>query len=394
MGQAYAGLGLYDPAKQLLADADRDQTGTDVSAESRVRTLVALGSTLYLAADYDKASQVLRNAVAIARRQLPSTSVLRSEALDDLANVDVQQENDTEAEALCLEALAGDRQRGEEHLEALARTLDSLGSVYLDRGSMPEAEKTMREALDLRIKTSGLRDAMTAQAMNNLAAVLYLSGKYEEAVTILEKALPVSEEVYGREHPEVAVVLNNMGRSALMAGHLDQAAPLLRRALELHEKLKGPTHDDLVAPLNSLAMIDSFEGRLADATVEISRAEQIARLPDHGKILDQVLLNAAEIELQSGNVNKATASLAESRRLLEAAFPPATRPTEAWRYAVWSTVNAELLARKGDAIGARSAITDARPAIVKRFGDTGFYSVLAKRRSLNVEDQLKHDKPP
>jgi len=389
MGQAYAGLGLYDPAKQLLAAADRDQSGADVSAESRVRTLVALGSTLYLDADYDRAAQVLRNAVDIARHQLPSASVLRSEALDDLADVDVQQENDTEAEALCLEALAADRQRGEEHLEALARTLDSLGGVYLDRGSMPEAEKAMREALDLRIKTAGLRDALTAQAMNNLAAVLYLSGKYEENVAVLERALPIYEEVYGREHPEVADILNNMGRSALMSGHLDKAAPLLHRALALNEKLKGPNHDDLVAPLNSLAMIDAFEGRLVDATAEISRAEQIARLPNHGKILDQVLLNAAEIEMENGHIDSAAASLAESRRLLEATFPLATRPAEAWRYAVWNTVNAELLARKGDSAGARRAIKDALPAIAQRFGVTGFYSVLGQRRSVDVEDTLK-----
>jgi ATP/maltotriose-dependent transcriptional regulator MalT len=174
-----------------------------------------------------------------------------------------------------------------------------------------------------------------------------------------------------------------------MAGHVDEATPLLHRALELNEKLKGMTHDDLVPPLNSLAMIDAYNGRLAEARAEIQRAQQIARLPDHGKLLDQVLLNDAEIALREGNGEQAGVSLAESRRMLEAAFPLAKHPAEAWRYAVWNTVNAELLARKGNATDARSAIDGALPVIAKRFGSGGFYSLLAQRRSQFVEDQLK-----
>jgi tetratricopeptide (TPR) repeat protein len=252
-----------------------------------------------------------------------------------------------------------------------------------------DAEKTMRQALALHTKSAGLRDAMTAQAMSNLATVLYLSGRYEENVAVLHQALPIYEAVYGSEHPEVAALLNNIGRSALMAGHVDEATPPLRRALELNEKLKGSTHDDLVTPLNSLAMIDAYNGRLTEARAEIQRAQQIARLPNHGKLLDQVLLNDAEIELREGDGERASASLTESRRLLEAAFPLAKHPAEAWRYAVWNTVNAELLAQKGNAADARSAIADASPVIAKRFGSGGFYSLLAQRRSRFVEDELK-----
>jgi tetratricopeptide (TPR) repeat protein len=389
MGQAYAGLGLYGSAEKLLEDAQRDETAGAIAPESRVRTLVALGSTLYLNADYVKAAEVLHQAVSVARAKLPVESVLRSDALVALANEYDQDEKYDEAEQLCREALVADRKRAEEHPDRLARTLDSLGSIYLDRGDLKDAEKTMREALDLHVKTAGLRDAMTAQAMNNLAAVLYLSGRYDENVSLLEKALPIYEEVYGRDHPEVAVILNNMGRSALMAGRINEAVPMLQRAIELNEKLKGPTHDDLVAPLNSLAMIDAFKGHLADAQVKIQRAEQIARLPNHGKMLDQVLLNAADIELRDGDADRTPTDLAESRRLLETAFPLATHPSEAWRYAVWDTVNAEWLARTGDALEARRAIDSALPVITARFGRNGFYLVLAEQRSQFVEDQRR-----
>jgi tetratricopeptide (TPR) repeat protein len=386
MGQAYSGLGLYDAAKKLLVEAQADQSGTSVPAESRVRTRVALGSTLYLAADYEEAGKVLQDAVFIARRELPPQSVIRSEALDDLADVLAQDEKYPEAEQLCLEALAADRKRGTEPA-ALARTLDSLGAIYSYSGDLPAAEKTMREALALHKQVSGLKDVKTAQAMANLAFVLYQSGRYEENFALLEQALPIYRDVYGPEHPEVATLLNNVGRSALMAGRIEDAVGSLRQAVALDEKLKGPTHDDLVAPLNSLAMIDAYKGQMVEAKAEIKRAEQIARLPDHGVLLDQVLLNAADIELQEGNADQAGAPLAESHRLLETAYPLAQRPTEAWRYAVWDTVDAELLACRGDDAKAKQSIESAAPKIRLRFGSAGFYSMLTQRRSRFVDQQ-------
>jgi tetratricopeptide (TPR) repeat protein len=302
--------------------------------------------------------------------------------------VQVQQGKYSDAEKLCREALDADRKRGPDQAAVLARTLDTLGSVYFFSGNLPAAEATMREALTLHEQASGMRHAMTAQAMNNLASVLYQSGRYDEAVLMYRRALPIYADVYGTEHPEVAVLYNNMGGSALMAGLLDEAEPLLRQALAIDEKLKGPTHDDLVPPLNRLAMIDAYAGRMVAARKEIQRAEQIARLPDHGVLLDQVLVNVADLALKEGNEDHAAASLAESRRLLEAAHPLAQRPTEAWRYAIWDTVNAELLARQGDVSTARRTIASALPTIAKRFGPTGFYSLLARQRAQFVEGKL------
>jgi tetratricopeptide (TPR) repeat protein len=380
MGQAYSGLGLYDPAKTLLAEARADQRTTSVPVESRVHTLAASGSTLYLAGNYQEAEKILNEAVAVARRELPPSSVLRSEALDDLADVEVQLERYPEAEQLCDEALAADRKRGPEQANVLARTLDSLGSAYFYSGNLPAAEAAMREALSLHLKVSGTRDVLTAQAIANLGGFLYQSGRYAEAGDVYRQALPIYRAVYGSEHPEVAALLNNMGRTSLMEGKLDEAVPLLRQALAMSEKLKGPNHDDLVAMLNSLAMIDGYIGNMAEARTEIERAEHIARLPNQGVLLDQVLLNEADLELRGADKQHAPALLAESRRLLEAAFPPKPQSTEAWRYAIWDTVDAELLAVQGDVTGARGKINAALPTIEKRFGSKGFQSLAARQR--------------
>jgi tetratricopeptide (TPR) repeat protein len=227
-----------------------------------------------------------------------------------------------------------------------------------------------------------MHDAYTAITLNDLGVLLYQSGRYDEAMSMYQQALPIEREVFGPEHPEVATVINNIGRAALMSGHIDDAEPLLRQALLMTEKFEGDTHDDLVSPLNSLAMIDAYRGHLDAASREIQRADSIARLPNQGELLDQVLLNEADIALANGDPKKAAALLAESKVLLIKAHPDG--PANAWRYAVWNAVNAQLLAANGDSIAALTALTVAQSIIIQRFGPSGFHSVIAKQRIASV----------
>jgi tetratricopeptide (TPR) repeat protein len=224
--------------------------------------------------------------------------------------------------------------------------------------------------------------------MNNLGAVLYQSGRIREAADLYRQVLPVSQALYGAEHPEIGVLLHNLGNAELMLGQIDDAEPLLRRSLAMIEKFKGKDHDDLVPPLNLLAMIDGYSRRLPRAQAEAQRALRIARLPNHGVLLHEVLLNVADLALRSGHAEAAAAPLAESRRLLEAAYPIARNSQEVWRYALWDTVNAEWIAHEGDAAASRRIIGTALPVIAQRFEVTGFNSLLARRRSDFVEQTL------
>jgi serine/threonine protein kinase/tetratricopeptide (TPR) repeat protein len=381
MGQAYSGLGLYDSAKKLLGDARADEQRAAVPEASRVRTLVASGTALYLAGDYLQAEQLLRPAVQHARLDLAVDDPLRSEALAQLADVLIQLERYPEAERLCEEAMTADRKRGADGTASLARTLDTLGRAYFFSNDLHDAEKTWRDALALHERASGPRSALTAQALNNLAAAVYQSGRIGEAFGLFAEALPVHREVYGNEHPEVAVLLHNMGDAALMLGRIDEAEPLLRQALAMLEKFKGGSHDDLVAPLNLLAMIDGYTGHMDRALAEIQRAESIARIPHQGVLLDEVLLNRADLGIRDGNAAGAAVALAESRRLLEAAYPIDRYPGDAWRYALWDTVEAEFRSANGDSPAGTARLAAVLPMITARFGKTGFNSLLALRRA-------------
>ena len=389
IGQAYMGLGLYPAAEKQLAQARADEQETSVPAASRIRTLVASGTTLYLADDDAGALRFLRPAVDLARTALSPTNLLRSQALTALGDVLVDMGKYDEAQSLYGEALRADRKRPAtpENEAVLANTLDSLASEFYYRGDLAAAEAPMREALKLRERALGMIHPMTAESMNNLGALLYQSGRYDAAMRQYQEALPIYEQVYGPQHPEVASLLNNMGRSALMAGHVEQAESLMRKSLAMTEKFEDPENEELVFPLNSLAMIDAYHDHTALALQEAQRAESIARLPHHGELLDQVLLTEAGIELSDGDQARAASLLAESKALLTKAHPYSQ--SEAWRYAVWDLVEARLAATSSDGAAALKTVTGAERVIAARFGAASFYGQQAQEE-LRQFQQVAH----
>jgi tetratricopeptide (TPR) repeat protein len=394
MGRAYTGLGRYNEAEHVLDDALRDQqmSGNSVPAESRVRTMVAQGSALYLNAEYDRAVAELQQAVNLARASLPVSSVTRSEALTSFADVLSQQGQSDAAVKLCEEALAADRRRGPEEHAELAQTLDVLARAYLASDHPNRAVEPMREALALRRAVFGTHHARTEESMNNLGALYYDLGRYDDAAQLWSDALPIFKEVYGDVHVEVATILNNLGFSALMAGRVAEAEPLLRETLAMDDKLRPPTHDDLVSPLLGLAMLDLYNGHTAAAHAEITRAERIARMPDQGEMLDLVLLTAADVDLTQGQREQAGALLTESHGLLEKYHP--LRPNNAWRYSIWTLVDAGLRAAEGNAAEARRLLAQAHDPIMQRFGENGFYSLLQRRRAGQLEQLARVPPPP
>ncbi len=283
MGQAYSGLGLYKPAEDLLTQARADQNSATVPDESRVRTLVASGSTLYLAGKYDEAAKELREAVELARRTLRPSDALRSDALTWLADVLTQLEKYPEAIQLCEEALVADRKRGPAEAAVLARTLDYLATAYLDSGDLAAAEAPLRESLRIREQVLACATHSPARSLNELGALLYQSGDMTRPSRCFNKHF----RSFGRSTvPNTPkwrpLSIRRTYRSD--GGARRGSEPLFRQSLAMFRKFQGDNYDALVPPLNSLAMIDAYHGRLDVARSEIQRADAIARMPDQGEL--------------------------------------------------------------------------------------------------------------
>jgi tetratricopeptide (TPR) repeat protein len=331
-----------------------------------------------MAGNYPQAVKMQTSAVSLARGKLNPSDVLRSQALTGLADAQIAQGSFKEAIQLCNEALPADRKRSGEYNAVLANTLNTLGTAYFFTGALKEAEDSYREALKLREGVFTLNHTRTAESLNNLASVHYQMGRYDEARKEFQRALPIYKQIYGDEHPELAALLNNLGRSELMAGRVSDAEPFLRQALAMTQKFEGKDHDDLVPTLNSLAMIDAYRGNFQAARDELGWAERIACNQDHSDLLDQVLLNDADLNAETGAIDTSTVLLEESKKVLQRNYP--TSAENAWRVAVWDSVNAELIAARGNPSAAISNLKAAEKVISDRYGPLGFYTMLAEHR--------------
>jgi tetratricopeptide (TPR) repeat protein len=378
MGQAYTGLGVYPTAEDLLSRAREQERVASVPYGSQIQTLVASGTAAYMAGNYPQAVKMQTSAVSLARGKLNPSDVLRSQALTGLADAQIAQGSFKEAIQLCNEALPADRKRSGEYNAVLANTLNTLGTAYFFTGALKEAEDSYREALKLREGVFTLNHTRTAESLNNLASVHYQMGRYDEARKEFQRALPIYKQIYGDEHPELAALLNNLGRSELMAGRVSDAEPFLRQALAMTQKFEGKDHDDLVPTLNSLAMIDAYRGNFQAARDELGWAERIACNQDHSDLLDQVLLNDADLNAETGAIDTSTVLLEESKKVLQRNYP--TSAENAWRVAVWDSVNAELIAARGNPSAAISNLKAAEKVISDRYGPLGFYTMLAEHR--------------
>jgi tetratricopeptide (TPR) repeat protein len=191
--------------------------------------------------------------------------------------------------------------------------------------------------------------------------------------------LPTFRAIYTEDHTHTATLLNNIARSELMTGDLAHARPLFLEALGIDQKIEVPTHDDFVFLYNSLGMIAAFQGDFVEAGKNFASADRIARMPEHDEILDQVLLNEADVALHTGDKKHAAELLQQSRTALAKAHP--NDPLNAWRYAVWDTVAAELTAINGAADSGMATVRAARATIVQHFGEGSYYAQLTDKRT-------------
>ncbi len=209
--------------------------------------------------------------------------------------------------------------------------------------------------------------------------VQFQRGEFGKAADNWNAALAIYRKVYGNDHPTVSVMLNNLGRAELMADHLDAAGQAFERALEIDRRTLSADHDDLITRLNSLAMIDLERGDLTRAGTRLDEALRIARARKHW-MLDQVLLNSADLYARENRLSQARQALEEARSAMKAQYGDSLAGMEGWRTAVLGSVEASVTSAAGDMRGAEVSLLAILPVLEARFGANGLYTQQALGR--------------
>ncbi len=323
IGSAYVGLGLLDPATDLLerALAVRENLGGPADALLG-DVLHALGQSRTTQGRFEEAEALLLRAMATRR-------ALRGDVHRDIA------ETHLAFAALHMSRLALDE--GETHIEAADAVLAALPSPEPEvvisarlwrarleqlRGRFDESIAGFREALELRTATAGADHPATLSVSSSLAQALTNAARFDEAEEINRELLEARRRVLPAGHPAIAVTLSSLATTLKSQGRSAEAEPLESEALAIHRAAHRGDHPEITVALNNLANLRHDLGDLDGALVlhQESLAMNRRQHGDDHPILANNYTNLAALEFDRGNYAEALALYRRTLALDRAAF--------------------------------------------------------------------------
>jgi tetratricopeptide (TPR) repeat protein len=345
----------------LDAGAERLEKELGAQPEAQAEIFTVLGRIYRRYGVYDKAQQLLEQALASGRVAFGPEHVAVAQTLNDLGALAAER-GDYETATASLESALRMRRtiHGPVHTE-VANTLAELGRVYQDHGLNERAEPLHREALTIRRTLLGDDSRETAVSLSDVASVLRLNGDIAGAEPLLQRSLELNRKARGAAHPVTATTLHDVALIVAAKGDRAAAESLFRSVLAAHRKALGDGHPLVAVTLNSLSRVQRDDGRYDEAAAALEEALAIARpaLGSEHQLVGIYMINLAAVQLARKQPAAAEALLREGLRvrLLSPQLVPNRRrifPEDDWSVgATRSLLGASLvaLARYGEAEG-------------------------------------------
>ena len=302
----------HDNLRAALASC-RGEAG---QAETAVRLCAALWGFWYMHGHVTEGRAWL--AEALARSPEPTTA--RARALAGGGSMARLQADYEQATALLTEALALSRQLGDSRLRAAA--LNNLASVVRDQGDYRRAGALFEESRDL-LRTLG-DEGRVALLTTNLGVIAHEQGDYARAAALYEEALTLSRAL-GDKH-NVAMALNNLGNIRLSQGDAVAAHALLQESLAMRRE--AGLKEGVATCLVNLGNVVVLQGD-SDAARSYYRESLLLfrELGQRGAV-PPVLAGLAQVARQEQDLARSARLLAASsavREALRAPLPPNDR---------------------------------------------------------------------
>jgi eukaryotic-like serine/threonine-protein kinase len=368
------------PTVRDVLDAGAAQVQKELAGEPelQVEMLTTMGRTYRRLAMYDKAQQLLEQALAAGRQVFGTEHAQIAQTLDYLGVV-LADKGDYRAAGHRLEEALAIRRKvlGPQH-EDVAITLAELGRVYQDQGLNRRAEPLHREALDIRRKALGEEHRETAVSQSDLASVLRLNGDLGEAEALLRRSLETNVKTRGAEHPNTAAALHDLALIAATRGDAPAAESQLRRALAMQRKALGPGHPVVAATLNSLSRVLLEQRRYGEAAAVLHEASAIAAAAfgQEHQLVAIYTINLGAVHIAEGNAAAAEPLLREGIRVRDRApgIVPTRRRTRVeddWSVGAARSLLGAALTRLGRFAEAEATLFDARRELESLPGSGG-----------------------
>ena len=122
----------------------------------------------------------------------------------------------------------------------LKDVLDNLALLELDRGDYSEAERNAKQALEMSRSLGGEEHPEVAKSLVYVALAGEFQGDAASVVPLLEQALAIRKKLFGPSHPDVIAAQVRLGEALMEDGKANEAEPVLREAVASAESESFP----------------------------------------------------------------------------------------------------------------------------------------------------------
>ena len=310
------------------------------------------------------AEQTYRAAIDSLERQGRGETVDYAIALDNLANLYMDQRRLGEAERLRLRALAIFKARLPAASPDIVTAAQNLAVLYQFAGRNDEARRFYAEAFAGAEQVYGADAAQTGIIADNFAGFLRAAGEKSKARELYLRAISIFEKSLGPEHPDTGLALQNYAILLGEVGEAQASEAYLRRAIAINERLYGQRHASVAAALNTLALQQIEARRWPEALATTRRAADIS--------VDLARSGHDAVPSEGGQ------RLSPFRRLVQAAYADGDASTDP------ALANEAFVAAER---ATNSQAAEALQQLAERFsgGDAGLAKLLREAQDLTKE---------
>ena len=299
IGEAQLGLGRADAAAPLLARAlELRRKAGDTEPLELATSLEHLASARYEQSAFPQAEALLREAVALRRREDSDPKALAA-ALNQLGQaIAARDAVGKEVEALHQEALSLAHRVEGAAGPLVAESLILLGRRAGDQGDYERAERLYREGLAVQRKVFGATHPKTIRETAALTAILLEGGKPKEAENLLLENLALQRRVLGNNHPDLLYTFTNLGRARQNQGDNAGAEAAYRQALALPRTSSSDANVMHAGVLTNLATLLLAQNRIEESMPLLTEALDLRRhaFGDRHPLVGQILLHLARVQ--------------------------------------------------------------------------------------------------
>ncbi|NBC65108.1 MAG: tetratricopeptide repeat protein, partial [Bacteroidetes bacterium] len=230
MGQAYLNFGDYEKAEELLKEAIKESERFDGRASlEHANALYSMGNLYEEQRDWEEAREYFREAYELQADLLGENNTQTAQTLSHLGTTLRNIGNLEEAEDYTRRAVRIYNQVYESTNRELLNVRANLAYVLRERGKVEEAESIYLQLIESANQNPVVDPAALATYHNNLGYLYREKKEYENAVENYSKALELQDENFVRGHPKILNTRKNLATSFFFLDSLDRAGDLFKK---------------------------------------------------------------------------------------------------------------------------------------------------------------------